>query len=213
MPLKLDLHVHTWHSNDSLITQKDLAFYAKKRGLDGVAVTDHGRLDGALKIAKMIDLFVIPGIEIYSSKGHIVGLNVEEQIPNGLGVDETVDNIHKAGGIAVACHPTTLFKGGLGRHITSGFDAVETINSSAFPFRYSVRHSMELAASVGIESFVAGSDAHYGPEIGFAHTVVEAEPAVEDVVKAIIRGSCQPFGRAIPLGLRLRRTILTTFGR
>jgi len=54
MPIQIhaDLHVHTTYSKDSLITPKDLVYYAKKRGLNAVAVTDHNNLEGAYKIAK-----------------------------------------------------------------------------------------------------------------------------------------------------------------
>jgi hypothetical protein len=55
---------------------------------------------------------------------------------------------------------------------------------------------------------VAGSDAHYGPEIGLAFTLVEAELDSEEIVKAISKGLCQPFGRAVPLKIRLKREIL-----
>ncbi len=209
MSLKLDLHVHSRYSADSLITTKDLVFYARKRGLDGVAITDHDRLNGALRIAKETDLFIIPGAEVTSSRGHIIGLNVQNEIPNRLSVEETVDRIHEAGGLAVACHPVGLFKGGLGNNITSEFDAVEVVNSSAFPFGYSVRRSQELALSVGIESLIAGSDAHYGPEIGRAYTAVDAEMGIDEVVKAIREGLCKPFGQAIPLTLRLEKILLT----
>jgi len=81
LTLKIDLHVHTIYSRDSLITRKDLTFYARKRGLNGVAITDHDRIDGALKIAKETDFLVIPGIEVSSLNGHIIGLNVSELVP------------------------------------------------------------------------------------------------------------------------------------
>lgn len=213
MQLKLDLHVHSHYSPDSIITSKELALYAKKRGLDGVAITDHDRVDGASRMAKESGLFVIPGIEVSTAVGHVVGLNVHESISKGLGAEETVSEIHDAGGIAVACHPTALFKGSLEKHVTRSFDAVEVINSSAIPFAYCTKRSRQLAASVGIASCVAGSDAHYGPEIGCAHTVVNTEKDAGEVVKAIANGACQPFGNAIPLTLRLRRTILTTMKR
>jgi predicted metal-dependent phosphoesterase TrpH len=204
---KIDLHVHTRYSYDSLITPEELVFYSKKRGLDGVAVTDHNRIDGALKIAKEKDFLVIPGIEVTSLKGHIVGLNLQEPIPQKAGVDETVDRIHEAGGIAVACHPVTLFKGSLGMHTNSRFDAVEVINSSAIPFNYSVRHGEQLASHLGI-SRVGGSDAHYGPEIGSAYTIVDAEPKVEDITEAIRKGLCRPSGGPIPLTTRLKAELL-----
>ncbi len=54
---------------------------------------------------------------------------------------------------------------------------------------------------------MAGSDAHYGPEIGCAYTVINAQRNVDDVVKAISKGLCQPFGRGIPLNIRFRRIL------
>jgi len=208
LQLKIDLHVHTHYSYDSLITPEELVVYAKKRGLDSVAVTDHDRIDGALKIAKETDFLIIPGMETSSSNGHILGLNVEEPIPKRLSADETVDKIHEAGGIAVACHPLTFFKESLGKNTNSRFDAVEVINASAFPFNYSVKNSRKMASRLGIAQ-VAGSDAHYGPEIGCAYTLVDAELEVDEIIKAISKGLCQPFGRAIPLTTRLKREILS----
>jgi len=208
LTLKIDLHVHTIYSHDSLVTAKDLIFYARKRGLDGVAITDHDRIDGAFKIAKETDFLIIPGIEISSSKGHIIGLDVDELVPPKLGVDETLDRIHEAGGIAVACHPITFFKESLKGRISSRFDAIEVVNSSAFPFKYSVRRSEEIASRLGIPR-VAGSDAHYGPEIGYAYTLVNAESEVGEVVNAIRKSLCSPHGKAIPITMRLKKELLS----
>jgi predicted metal-dependent phosphoesterase TrpH len=202
MQVKADLHVHTIYSRDSLITPKELVFYAKKRGLTAVAVTDHDRVDGALKIARETDFLIIPSIEVSSRNGHIVCLNVQEPIPKGLSSDETVEKIHATGGMAVACHPFALFKGSLGKHANTKFDAVETINASAFPFNRCVRKAQEIADRFGI-SRVAGTDAHYGPEIGYAYTVIDAEPQVDAIIRAIAKGHCQPFGKPIPMTLKL----------
>lgn len=204
--MKIDMHVHTYYSVDSSITPEELVFYAKKRGLDGVAITDHDRLDGALKIAAETNFLIVPGIEISSSDGHVVGLNVTRPVSGKLSAHETVGRIHDAGGIAVACHPIGLFKGSLGKHADSSFDAVEVINSSVIPFSYAVKESMKIASRLG-KPRLAGSDAHYGPEIGCAYTVVNAEPNVDDLVKAISKGLCQPFGNSIPWAIRLKRII------
>jgi hypothetical protein len=158
-------------------------------------------------MAKETNFLIIPGIEISSLDGHVLGLNIQELIPKGLSVDETVDRIHSLGGIAVACHPKSLFKGSLGERTSSKFDAVEVINASAFPFNYSVKHGQKIASRLG-KAKVGGSDAHYGPEIGCAYTLVDAELEIEEIVKSISKGLCQPFGRAIPITTRLRREIL-----
>jgi len=196
--ISADLHVHTTYSKDSLITPKDLVYYAKKRGLDAVAVTDHDQLEGARKIAKETDFLIIPGMEVSSRDGHIVALNVQELIPKGLSAVETVERIHKAGGVAIACHPYVYFKGCLRDNVCATFDAIEVINARAFPFKSSVKKAEQTAKKLGL-SRVAGTDAHYGPQIGYAYTVIEAaEPSVEAITKAIVDGHCQPFGEPVP---------------
>ncbi len=204
MQIKVDLHVHTTYSKDSLITPKDLVYYAKKNGLNAVAVTDHNQLEGAYKIAKETDFPVVPGMEVSSSEGHIVALNVNEPIPRGLSAAETVNRIHRAGGVAIACHPFVLFKGCLQEKVCSTFDAIEIINARAFPFKRSVKKATETAERLKLPR-VAGTDAHYGPQIGYGYTEIEAsEPSVEAIAKAIVEGHCQPFGKAVPVTLNLQ---------
>jgi predicted metal-dependent phosphoesterase TrpH len=202
--VKVDLHVHTVYSPDSLITLEELVFYAKKRGLTAVAVTDHNRVEGALKMAGETDFLIIPGTEVNSRNGHIVALNVREVIPRDLSAEETVERIHAAGGIAVACHPFAMFKGSLGKHASGKFDAIETINASASPFKRSVRKAEEVAERFKLPR-VAGTDAHYAPAVGYAYTVVDAELSADAVVKAIADGHCQPFGEPVPLRLKLEK--------
>jgi len=208
MQIKADLHIHTTYSKDSLITPKDLVYYAKKRGLNAVAVTDHNQLEGAWKIAKETDFLIIPGIEISSCDGHIVALNVKELIPKGFSAVETVERIHRAGGVAIACHPYVYFKGCLGEKVCSMFDAIEVINARAFPFKNSVKKAEEAAKRLKL-SRVAGTDAHYGPQIGYGYTVIEAaEPNVEAIAKAIVKGDCQPFGQPVPPIINLEQQFL-----
>jgi predicted metal-dependent phosphoesterase TrpH len=204
--VRADLHVHTVYSPDSLITPKELVFYAKKRGLTAVAVTDHNKIEGALKIAKETDFLIIPGMEVSSKDGHIVGLNVSKVIQRGLTANETVDQIHRAGGVAIACHPFALLKGSLGKHVSAKFDAVETINASAFPFNRSVKKAEETADRLKLPK-VAGTDAHYGPQVGFAYTVIDAEPNVNAMLKAIVDGRCEPFGEPVPFALKLEKQV------
>jgi predicted metal-dependent phosphoesterase TrpH len=199
MLINADLHVHTTYSSDSLITSKDLVYFAKKRGLDAVAVTDHNQLEGAYRIAKETDFLIIPGMEVSSVDGHIVALNVKELIAKGLSAPETVERIHKAGGVAVACHPYVYFKGCLKENVCGTFDAIEVINARAFPFKRSVKKAEETAKNLGL-SRVAGTDAHYGPQIGYAYTSIEVpELTLEEITKAIVDGHCQPFGQSVPV--------------
>jgi hypothetical protein len=206
MQVKADLHVHSTYSADSVITPKELISYAKKRGLTAVAVTDHNQVEGARKIAKETDFLIISGTEVSSLGGHIVGLNVNELIPRGLSADETVDRIHAAGGVAIACHPYALFKGSVGKHVTKEFDAVETRNASSYPFKSAAGKAELLAERFGLAR-VAGTDAHIPQAIGSAYTLIEAEPDVEAILKAIVAGHCQPMGGPLTLSLRVRNQL------
>jgi hypothetical protein len=73
-----------------------------------------------------------------------------------------------------------------------------------------VKRSRELALSIGIRALTAGSDAHYGPEIGCAYTEVDAEMETTGVIEAIRKGMCKPFGQPIPLTLRFKKTLLSS---
>ena len=204
MLLKIDLHVHTCYSIDAGTTLEEVVTYSKKQGLDGVAITDHDTLKGVLKLTNRKELLVIPGIEITTLDGHVLALNVSEEVLPRMPLSETIRRIHELGGIAVAAHPKTLYKG-IGQQIASslGFDAIEVINSSAFPFFFSTYLSRKVALRLGLPQ-VAGSDAHYPPEIGFAYTIIDAAPEVGEIVHAIKRGETLPCGRPIPWRLRLK---------
>jgi predicted metal-dependent phosphoesterase TrpH len=207
MPVKADLHVHTIYSKDSIIKPKELIYYAKRSGLNAVAVTDHNNVEGAFKIAKENpDFLIIPGMEVSSLNGHIVALNVAERVPRDLSADETVKSIHEAGGIAIACHPFAWLKGSIGKYVTAKFDAVEALNASAFPFSMASKKAGELAERLRLPR-VAGTDAHYGPVIGRAYTLIDAEPTVESVVAAIVRGKCEPEGEGLSPSLRIENQV------
>ena len=202
--LKIDLHVHTRYSHDSTTSLDEIVSYAKKRGLDGVAITDHDVVEGALKLVqKAKELVIIPGVEVTTSHGHVLALNITRPVPTELSPFETIQIIHEAGGIAVAAHPTVLYKG-LRGCVDSNFDAIEVINASAFPFFLSTYLSQKLAVRLDLPQ-TAGSDAHYASEIGFAYTVVDAAPEVDEIVHAIKKGATVPCGKPISWKLRLKR--------
>jgi len=206
LSLKIDLHVHTCYSPDAVTTLKEVITHSKKRGLDGVAITDHDTLAGALKLQNS-DLVVICGIEITTLSGHLLALNVTTPIPPKLDINETIQRIHEAGGIAVAPHPTLVYKSAPSRQ-TASYDAIEVLNSAAIPFQLFTYLNQKLATRLSLPQ-TAGSDSHYGPEIGAAYTVIEADPDVDEIVRAIKRGATIPVGKSIPWRMRLKGEALS----
>jgi predicted metal-dependent phosphoesterase TrpH len=203
--LKIDFHVHTCHSRDSFITLKQVVSFAKKRGLDGVAITDHNTVTGALKL-KTSEILVVPGIEISTLEGHLLGINITTQIPAKMGIIETIHKIHEVGGIAVAPHPSAFYKSPPSRRVSS-YDAVEVMNASSVPFPILTYFNRRFAEGLGIPQ-IGGSDSHYAPEIGSAYTVVEADSDVDEIVCAIKKGAAFPMGSGVPWKIRLERMAL-----
>ena len=146
MGLKIDFHVHSCYSPDSSITLKQVVAFAKKRGLDGVAITDHNTVKGALKL-KTKEIIVIPGIEVSTLQGHLLGINLTTSIPAKLGMEETIQKIHDAGGIAIAAHPTAFYKSAATKKVTC-YDAVEVMNASSVPFSVLTRYSRKFAEKI-----------------------------------------------------------------
>jgi len=50
--LCFDFHIHSKFSYDSLLSPKRIVRIAEKRGLDGIAITDHNTIRGALEASK-----------------------------------------------------------------------------------------------------------------------------------------------------------------
>ncbi len=204
--LRIDLHLHTNYSSDAKTTLEEAVLYAKKKQLDGIAVTDHDAVEGARRLAEETEFLVVPGIEVSSRHGHILGLGVTEPIPPRLDIVETVERIRLLGGLAVIAHPAVVIKTGLGTMIdsASGIDAVEVINASALPFSLSTYLSRRLALRLRLPE-TAGSDSHYPVEIGSAYTVIDADPNRDDILEAIRKGRTEPVGKPISWMNRLER--------
>jgi len=104
--LKLDLHVHTNKSSDAHTRLDEIVPSIQRAGLDGLAITDHNTLS--------TDTFeralIIPGIEISSRDGHIIGLGIPSPIPRGLSADETIREIRNMGGVSIIAHPYDMFR-------------------------------------------------------------------------------------------------------
>ncbi|RLI24408.1 MAG: hypothetical protein DRO52_05595 [Candidatus Hecatellales archaeon] len=216
--LKIDLHVHTNYSGDSRLTLEALASSALEKELDGVAITDHDTCEALKRVEKLErqGLIVVPGIEISSAQGHILGLGISEAVPPGLPAAETVKEVKRLGGIAVAAHPLCPFKKSVGEEVLRRvrFDAVEVLNASTLPIIYGSEAGRleRLCRELGLP-MVGGSDSHTPETVGRAYTLVEAEErTVEAVMEALRRGRVTPGGERITLrealgrlGMKLRQ--------
>jgi predicted metal-dependent phosphoesterase TrpH len=103
-----DLHMHTEHSHDCSVSVADLLAQAEAVGLAAVAITDHNTFAGAreaLELARGRSIRVIPGEEIKTTAGEVIGLFLREGIPRGLSMGDTIAAIREQGGVVYLPHP------------------------------------------------------------------------------------------------------------
>ena len=108
--LKVDLHMHTHFSPDSLARPESIVARCLKRGLNCIAVTDHNTIRGAVEVSRIAPFPVIVGEEIRSSDGDIIGLFLEKEVPRGLSPLDTVELIKDQGGLVMVPHPFDRFR-------------------------------------------------------------------------------------------------------
>ncbi|NDE02841.1 MAG: PHP domain-containing protein, partial [Gammaproteobacteria bacterium] len=111
----VDLHCHTSASFDSLSDPVTVARTAASRGITHLAITDHDRIDGALRArdAATPGLTVIVGSEVRTQQGDLIALFLERPITAGLPASEAIAAIRDQGGLVGIPHPFDGWRGSL----------------------------------------------------------------------------------------------------
>ena len=104
--VRIDLHIHSKYSSDGVLTPREIVKIAQKKGLGGVAVTDHNTIEGGrqAKEYESPDFKVIVGAEIMTEMGEIMGLFLSKEIKSRR-LREVVGEIRAQGGMVVVPHP------------------------------------------------------------------------------------------------------------
>jgi predicted metal-dependent phosphoesterase TrpH len=170
--MKFDLHVHSKYSYDSFLSPERIIKMAKKKGLDGVAISDHNTIKGGVetsKINKGDDFIVIVGSEIKTEYGDIIGLFLNDEIKTSK-FEGVIEEIKSQGGLSVLAHPYRQYKNP--EEIVDRVDLVEAFNARSR--KGDNENAYELVKKFK-KPMTAGSDAHLGFEIGRGGTIVNSE--------------------------------------
>ncbi len=201
-----DLHIHSVHSYDGTCSVSAiLKHVADHTDLDIIAITDHDSMSGvreALDLAPAYGIEVVPGMEVSTADGHLLALFIDDPVPAGLSLVDTVRQVGEQGGLCIAAHPTAR-----GTH------------SLSFPaIHQALNHPGVKGTLVGIEAFngglvytrsnplvealaqalplaqVGNSDAHVLQTIGQGasefegHTVADLRAALTNKTTRVIKG-------------------------
>lgn len=176
-PMKIDMHVHTRFSRDSSMRVEDLVESATKKGLDGVAITDHDTMEGFREIEGLDHgLEIIPGMEITTERGELLGLFLEEEV-DSKDAEKVVKEVKEQGGLVVVPHPFDPFRSFNGWQQLDGINGIEVFNSRNLTSCMNKKAKNYIQGKDLIKT--AGSDAHSPWEIAKAYVEVDAKDLKE----------------------------------
>jgi predicted metal-dependent phosphoesterase TrpH len=181
-----DIHLHTHHSYDSLLTPRNLVKTAQKAGLSAIVVTDHNTIRGgvsAITAARKlsIELSVFVGAEIKTEYGDVIGLFLIDEIKS-RNYHDVIDEILAQDGIVYLPHPfansTSVEKMDLNRiQVIEAFNGRNKINQN--------RAALKLAQKLNLPA-LGGSDAHLGHEVGSVKNITDGDITEEDVLRKMV---------------------------
>ena len=208
--IKLDLHLHSQYSEDGNGSPEEIIKALKKRGLQGMSITDHNTLEGNLKAMKIApkDFIVVPGVEISTLDGHIIALNISEKVEKKLSIVETVDKIIDLGGIPIVPHlyrnMSGIKKENLSK-IKGKLSAIEVFNSCSTP--QTNLKTARIAKKLKLGG-TGGSDSHEPEYTGLGYTRVDTNDLDKDtIISEIIKGKTWGEGSILPFSYRQDRMV------
>lgn len=215
--LRADLHVHTNHSYDSRASIQSIVSQCVRTGINCLAITDHGSVEGALEVQRIAPFKVIIGEEVKSSAGDIIGLFIKETIPKHLSPLETVKAIKHQGGLVMMPHPFDRVRpSAIGwkvfEEIAPYIDIVETFNARNL-FERDDTKAVEIAQRYGLV-YAVSSDAHTSRELGRTYNEM---PDFDDTTQGFLSSLSQAIlvtkrtsfiHRFVPTYAKIRKTII-----
>ncbi|NOX71282.1 MAG: PHP domain-containing protein [Candidatus Micrarchaeota archaeon] len=194
----IETHSHTVYSKqmkikwEGLNTPEEMVARAKEVGLGAICITDHDSIRAhkeALAAGRKHSVVVVPGIEVSSADGHILGLGINEIIPKNLSAEETIDMIHDQGGFAIAAHPFDIKGMGIQDKIkfADGIEVFNSLNLDKVANWVNKRKSEKLE-----KPLFAGSDAHTVDMIGMSRNSISDDvQTFDDVLHEFMKGNVE----------------------
>jgi predicted metal-dependent phosphoesterase TrpH len=202
--MRIDFHVHTKWSYDAFGDLSEISRWARYKGINAIVVTDHNRAT-LHKPENINSILFIPGIEVKTTYGHILGVNLQDDLDTRLLKEKPIEAIHKTGGFCVLAHPFDS-RGNRKMGKLDGIDAIEVINSSSMLFNLNSRLSKAYAKMLNLAE-TAGSDSHMPSTVGDAFVEVE-DTEFFGAIRSIFNGRSKVFGKPTSMINRIKLNLL-----
>lgn len=203
MPLKLKVDLHTHSAEDvaeivagrkDLIPAKEFIDLAIKHKFDAISFTHHGVLFKDASVhdyAKQRGLLLIPGVETFINRKHVLLINFTER--KYILTFEDLKKYHNDHVLVIAPHPYYLANICLGRDLEKNieyFDAIEYCHYYYKLFNLN-RKAIRIAKKYNLP-IVGNSDAHFTIQFGTTYSYVYAEEkSIPAIISAIKQGKIE----------------------
>lgn len=192
----VDLHIHeSKYSLDSHVSLEKIIEEAKRKGLDGIAITDHDDMqikEEAETLSKNLNYPIFVGVEYLTLEGDIVAFGIDK-VPEGrIPAQEFINLVNEAGGVCISAHPFRNNNRGLENNLNTirGLAGIEGFNGNTD--KLSNLKAFETAKKLGIQA-VGSSDAHHQHAVGrFATKLPFTVTNVAELIRAIKTNECVP---------------------
>ena len=165
--MKIDFHIHTLFSKDSLNKPMDIIGVCERKGITPV-IADHN----SIQSHKEFKGNLIPAEEVGTDEGDLIGLYIQDLIPKKTPFLETLDRIKEQGGVSYLPHMFDSTRAGVGKEeLAKKVDIIEVFNGRSLMQKYNDM-AMEFAEKHN-KLKGAGSDAHFLSEIGNAYVEMD----------------------------------------
>jgi predicted metal-dependent phosphoesterase TrpH len=185
--------MHTRYG-DGMATVPELLRYVEECGdLDVIAVTEHDTLRAAGEARELharagYRFGLICGMEVTTLDGHLLALYVDDPVPSFRRIEETIEAIHRLGGLAIVPHPLSWLTRSVSERTLARvaaiaddgvyFDGIEEYNLSPAGRVTSAKARRLNRDRFGLAA-IGSSDAHFLASIGSAHTSFDGATAAD----------------------------------
>lgn len=190
------MHMHELtYSTDSFLKLDEIVEIAKKKGLDGICITDHdsmGLKDYAAEYSSKTGFPIFTGIEFYSLQGDILAFGINDYPRERISAQDFINFVRARGGITISAHPFRNNRRGLEEHldIVRGLDGIEVLNGSTLPD--ATAKAEEYAKKLGLAA-TGASDCHVPDKVGVYATYFPNDiQTMDDLIRAVKNHECRP---------------------
>ena len=213
--IKLDFHMHSHYSPDGNMSPLTILETAISKGLDVISVTDHNSTKGGIETRDLAEkkdmpIKVIVGQEVNTLSGEIIILNLEEDIPRDMTLEETISYGSK--GFIIAPHPFDKFRKGIGEDldpIKEKINAIEIFNSRTLLASHN--KLAEIYSKTNNIPGIAGSDSHFSEELGSSYFMIESKKTTNSIFKTIKEEKISIYGRQTGIKPHLKTSMIHLF--